>query len=40
MSYEGSDRVHGKIILPDYVTELVATPQFQRLKKLQQLGKF
>lgn len=37
--YNVSDCVHGEIVLPDYVREIIETQQFQRLKNLKQLGK-
>jgi hypothetical protein len=37
--YKFNDVVHGEIILPNYVDQIIITPQFERLKNLKQLGK-
>jgi HD superfamily phosphohydrolase len=36
--YKVSDCVHEEIVLPNYVQQVIETPQFQRLKNLKQLG--
>jgi HD superfamily phosphohydrolase len=33
-----NDPVHGHFTLPNYVVQVVDTPQFQRLRDLKQLG--
>lgn len=40
VNFSVNDCVHGDITLPGYTTAIIESPQFQRLKSIQQLGEF